>query len=180
MSHLSTFLTKYDRTGTTPAFTYDIRQFAYYRRPNFLTVNATQRLTSWGLIQRILRANFDGKSSAACPKPPHETESDGSSRYLSGKRVTALVYSDRDEIVTVYYSDVNTGKQESIEADLVIGADGTHSTVRKLVGVPSASRYSGYIAWRGTLPEKMVSSETVKYLSDRVTLNFSKRTYLVW
>jgi 2-polyprenyl-6-methoxyphenol hydroxylase-like FAD-dependent oxidoreductase len=180
MSHLQSFLSKYDRTGVTPAFTYDSRHFAYYRRPNLLTVAATQNLTSWGFMQRILRANFDGTPFAACPQPPSDAETDGASKYLAGKRVTALAYSDSHGTVTVYYDDVNTGKQDSIQADLVIGADGVHSTIRQLVKANKTTRYSGYIAWRGTLPEKMVSPETIKYFSNRITFNFSNRGYLVW
>lgn len=34
-------------------------------------------------------------------------------------------------------------------ADLVIGADGIHSTVRSAMGLPSRERFAGYTCWRG-------------------------------
>jgi len=37
--------------------------------------------------------------------------------------------------------------------DLLIGADGAHSTVRKLLLPGSEPRYAGYVAWRGLVPE---------------------------
>lgn len=48
------------------------------------------------------------------------------------------------------------------------------------MNVPVTKWYAGYVAWRGTIPEKFVSKETVEYLSDHVSLQFSKRTYLLW
>ncbi|KAK7753867.1 hypothetical protein SLS62_004233 [Diatrype stigma] len=125
----------------------------------------------------ILRANFDGLASTACPNPPLAAEGDGSTAYLTGKRVTALQYTT--ETITVNCVDIHGGRQESMEADLVIGADGIHSTVRRLVDAPVTKQYAGYVAWRGTIPENSVSKETVEYLSDHLSLQFSKRTYLV-
>ncbi|KAI0889179.1 FAD binding domain protein [Annulohypoxylon maeteangense] len=171
------FLRKYDLTGMTAAFASHSRRWAYYARPNVMNTKGSIQLTSWGLLNSILRANYDGLASTACPKPPPAAEGDGSAVYLSGKCVTALQCTK--ETVTVNYTDTNTNQQESIEADLVIGADGVHSTVRQLVNAPSFKQYAGYVAWRGTIPEKLVSKETVEYLSDHVSLQFSKRTYLL-
>ncbi len=55
---------------------------------------------------------------------------------------------------------VQTGSGESIESDLVIGADGVHSRIREALFGPDAPRYSGVMAWRGvveasSLPEHM-------------------------
>ena len=79
-----------------------------------------------------------------------------------------------------YYIDAHTGRQDSIDADMVIGADGVNSTVRQLVNAPVTKKYAGYVAWRATIPEKLVSKEAVDYFSDHLSLQFSKRTYLVW
>jgi hypothetical protein len=49
-----------------------------------------------------------------------------------------------------------------------------------LVNAPFRKGYAGYIAWRGTLPENLVSPDTLEFFSDRVSLQFSKRTYFVW
>lgn len=162
----------------TAAFASHSRRWAYYGRPNIMNTKGTIQLTSWGLLISILHANFDGLASPACPKPPLAAEGDGSAVYLSGKRVTALQCTK--ESITVSYTDTHTNEQESIEAELVIGADGVHSTVRRLANAPFTERYAGYIAWRGTIPENLVSQETVQYFSDHLSLQFSKRTYLVW
>ncbi|MRW82676.1 hypothetical protein GJ698_01050 [Pseudoduganella sp. FT26W] len=41
----------------------------------------------------------------------------------------------------------------SATGDLLIGADGPHSTMRNLVLPGSAPHYAGYVAWRGLAPE---------------------------
>lgn len=65
-------------------------------------------------------------------------------------------------------------------ADLVIGADGIHSTVRKLVGAQGTERYAGYVTWRGIVLEKLVSKDTLQYFSDRVCTINMKRMYALW
>jgi salicylate hydroxylase len=40
----------------------------------------------------------------------------------------------------------------AIEADAVLGADGLHSAVRALTFGPDAARFTGQVAWRGTVP----------------------------
>lgn len=165
-------------TGLTAGFASNSRRWAYYTRPNVIHTTGTVQLTSWGLLYSILRANFDGLASGACPVPPPAAENDGSVAYLTGKQVTA--FQCTNDIVVVSYVDANTGRQESIEADLVVGADGVNSTVRQLVNAPVTKQYAGYVAWRATIPEKLVSKETVDYLSDRISFQFAKRTYLIW
>jgi len=118
-------------------------------------------------------------SSEACPKPPGPAAGDGKVRYLAGQRVTALENRPAGGL-TVHYEDVNTQTQRSIDADLVIGADGVHSTVRQLVNASVKQSYTGYVAWRGTLPAKSVSPETLKHFSNSQVFNLARGTYLVW
>jgi len=40
---------------------------------------------------------------------------------------------------------------EEVRGDLLIGADGIHSVVRKGLGLPTQIRYAGYTAWRGVM-----------------------------
>jgi 2-polyprenyl-6-methoxyphenol hydroxylase-like FAD-dependent oxidoreductase len=49
--------------------------------------------------------------------------------------------------------------------DLLIGADGPHSTVRHLVLPDSAPAYAGYVAWRGLTPELAVSARAHRLLN---------------
>lgn len=41
----------------------------------------------------------------------------------------------------------------TVDADLVIGADGIRSTVRTLLKGDAPTRYAGYMIWQGTIPE---------------------------
>ena len=41
---------------------------------------------------------------------------------------------------------------ESVEADLLVGADGIHSRVRTLLFGPEKPRFTGCVAWRGLVP----------------------------
>jgi 2-polyprenyl-6-methoxyphenol hydroxylase-like FAD-dependent oxidoreductase len=57
---------------------------------------------------------------------------------------------------------------ERIRANLVIGADGIGSTVRRsmLPGV-HGPRYAGYVAWRALVPERLLPASASEVLSDR-------------
>ena len=173
------FLRRYDATGLPPAFTCHRRRVAYRTRQDFLTTKGDHNLTSWGYLYRILRANYDGFASKACPRPPAPREGDGKAVYLTGRRVTGLLYTK--ESIAVQYEDVASGKQDTIDAELVLGADGVNSTVRRLLHGPNPQkRYAGYVSWRFTVPQKLVSEETTRYFADNISFNFLKRSYIVW
>jgi 2-polyprenyl-6-methoxyphenol hydroxylase-like FAD-dependent oxidoreductase len=148
-----------------------------FRKSWELSPNIARRLTSWGLLYRILRANFDGLASEAVPNPPPPRKGDGKAEYRSGKKVTNLQYGNG--VVTVSFLNQD-GTEDALTANLVIGADGLHSTVRTLLQAPTIREYSGYVSWRGTVPEKDLPSEVVQYFANRPTLSFLKGTYLVW
>lgn len=42
--------------------------------------------------------------------------------------------------------------EDAVEADAVLGADGLHSAVRTSLFGPDAARFTGQVAWRGTVP----------------------------
>jgi 2-polyprenyl-6-methoxyphenol hydroxylase-like FAD-dependent oxidoreductase len=52
----------------------------------------------------------------------------------------------------------------SAVGDLLVGADGPHSTLRELVRPGSLPRYAGYVAWRGLAPEQRASARTRQLL----------------
>lgn len=65
-------------------------------------------------------------------------------RYLLGHE---LVRAEQDsDHVRMAFAD---GRAEN--ADLLVGADGIHSTVRTLLFPDVTPRYAGYVGWRGTL-----------------------------
>lgn len=57
---------------------------------------------------------------------------------------------------------------ERISADLIIGADGIGSAVRRSI-LPGdvAARYAGYVAWRVLVPERLLPVSASQVLSDR-------------
>ncbi|KAI2468530.1 FAD binding domain protein [Annulohypoxylon bovei var. microspora] len=171
------FLNLFDATGLAASLSCHHVHVAYHHRPNLLTVKSRRKLSSWGLLYRILRANFDGFPSPACPNPPPPAREDGRAEYRAGRRVTDLQYSDG--AVTVHFEDVSNHELEFLRADLVIGADGIHSTVRKLVHGRGTEQYAGYVSWRGTVPEKLVSKATLRYFTDRVCSNLMRRMYAI-
>lgn len=55
-----------------------------------------------------------------------------------------------------------------VEADLVIGADGIGSHVRAaVVGTAQRAHYTGYVAWRGLVPEEALTGPAAETLLDR-------------
>ena len=56
-----------------------------------------------------------------------------------------------------------------IDADLLVGADGIHSTLRGQYWPDSKPQYAGYVAWRGMVEEARVSDETRELLFSHYT-----------
>jgi salicylate hydroxylase len=54
----------------------------------------------------------------------------------------------------------------TVEADMLVGADGIHSKVRHIVFGPEKARFTGCVAWRGLVP-----AETVAHLGIEVASN---------
>lgn len=173
------FLKRYDDTGLTTSFVSDNLHFAYLQWPSVYHTKLKYKVTSWGFLYRILRANFDGFASDACPQPPPPRAQDGTGVYLVGRHVTDMQYTDG--LVTVHYSDVTCGGSGGkMVADLVIGADGLHSTVREIVKAPAARQYSGYVSWRGTVPERDLSKATADYFINGFSFDVLSRSYIIW
>jgi 2-polyprenyl-6-methoxyphenol hydroxylase-like FAD-dependent oxidoreductase len=170
-------LAQLDDTGIVACTITERLHFAWRRWPNVYNNKIRYQSTSWGLLYRLLRANFDGFASGACPNPPPARSGDGKATYLIGKHVNDL--SEIEDKVTVHFSDVPTGKTDEIVADLVLGADGIHSTVRDIVKAPVKKEYSGYISWRGTVPEKALSKDTADYFIDGFSFNLMSNTYVI-
>lgn len=185
-TNLDEFLRAYDTTGQRTCMSSPNTHISWRRHTKVLRIPVPRNLTSWGLLYRILRANLDGlASAAACPDPPpapqqQQQPGDGRAEYRAGKRVTGLECTG--EHVTVRYVDVAdpSGGEESVVADLVIGADGIQSTVRRLVGAPLTREYAGYVVWRAVVPEKAVSGETSEFFADGLCFEMLKGSYMVW
>ena len=136
-----------------------------------------QNLTTWDALYFRLRANFDGLKSTYNHDPPSRLETDGEAFYEVGKRVVGVSYSDN--LVTIEYVDLIRGGSGSLHADIVIVANGSNSTIRNQLLPQLKNTYSGYVAWRGLVPEKDVSESTRKLLDKRFNVFVMKRGYIL-
>jgi 2-polyprenyl-6-methoxyphenol hydroxylase-like FAD-dependent oxidoreductase len=93
-----------------------------------LTLECPQVLTAWERVYRLLRDAF----------PPE--------RYHRATGLQAFEQSAAG--VVAHFGDAST-----VEADLLIGADGLRSTVRQQCAPDVAPLYAGYVAWRALLSE---------------------------
>lgn len=69
---------------------------------------------------------------------------------------------------------------ESMSANLVIGADRIHSTIRQLARILVRKEHAGYIVRRGTISEKDVSSETADFFAAAGVAEMLWRSYMIW
>jgi 2,6-dihydroxypyridine 3-monooxygenase len=112
------------------------------------------RFSSWNTMYRALMTCF----------PPD--------RYHLGKEVVAFDQGQAD--VTVRFTDGTTSV-----CDLLVAADGIDSTSRQRLLPEVASRYAGYVAWRGTVPESELSAETFERLRDAITYQLLPNSHIL-
>ncbi len=86
----------------------------------------------------------------------------GPERYQMGAEVTGFEQAGDRVVVTL-----STGERPG--ADLVVCADGVGSAGRARFQPQARRVYSGYVAWRGTLPEAELSPATLELLGDALT-----------
>jgi 2-polyprenyl-6-methoxyphenol hydroxylase-like FAD-dependent oxidoreductase len=81
--------------------------------------------------------------------------------YITGTRVAGAGCSEG-----AAYLDL--GPRGRREFDVVVGADGLHSAVRGFVAPEQKTNaYSGYVTWRGLLPETALPTEAAEVLTGR-------------
>lgn len=102
------------------------------------------RFSSWNTIYRALLEQL----------PPE--------RYLLGREVTAFGQ-DGDGV------ELKLRSGERAHADLLVCADGIGSAARSTLLPDVVPQYSGYVAWRGTLPEADLTAPAFQALSDAIT-----------
>jgi 2-polyprenyl-6-methoxyphenol hydroxylase-like FAD-dependent oxidoreductase len=107
-------------------------------------IEATQLFTSWGLLYRFLRKQF-----------PDD-------RYHNGAVATTLENSEQEVVIT--FQD---GTSRAF--DWVIGADGLRSVVRECVAPERQLSYTGYVAWRGLVPESLIPADIGEQLENRMS-----------
>ena len=107
-------------------------------------VACPQVLTAWERVYRLLRDAF----------PPE--------RYHRGRGLVG--YEASAQAVRAHFSD-----GETIKADLLVGADGTRSTVRQQALPQTMPLYAGYAAWRALIAEDAIPPATHRDLFEYMT-----------
>jgi 2,6-dihydroxypyridine 3-monooxygenase len=102
------------------------------------------RFTSWNTAYRSLLRLFD------------------TGRYLLRHEVTA--FAQAGDTVSVTLADGSRA-----DADLLVCADGVGSAARAALIPGVAPWYAGYVAWRGTLPERSLSPAARTAFDDAIT-----------
>src|SRR5471030_1312792 len=103
-----------------------------------------QTQTSWNLLYTTMKQELPAES------------------LHSGEAFTGFEV-DGEQVVAHFA----TGRSE--RADLLIGADGARSSVRRVLLPEVAPSYAGYVAWRGLVPEDALPLRAANILRDRFT-----------
>jgi 2-polyprenyl-6-methoxyphenol hydroxylase-like FAD-dependent oxidoreductase len=107
-------------------------------------VECPQTLTAWERLYRILRDAFPA------------------AHYHRG--VGLKHFEQTAQSVTAHFSD-----GRSVQADVLIGADGIRSTVRQQLLPDLNPLYAGYVAWRSLLPEQAIPAAIHRNLFEYMT-----------
>lgn len=128
-------------------------------------VDTMQYMTSWDLTYYLMRANYDGIESPYCKVPP-PIPGHGKATHLHDRQVTH--FKEEGDGIRVFWK-TSSGEEGSTAGDILIGADGPSSTIRKLLEPSVERKYSGYCALRGTLIESEASACARAAFSNRFT-----------
>ncbi|KAI1385390.1 FAD/NAD(P)-binding domain-containing protein [Hypoxylon trugodes] len=124
-----------------------------------------QNMTSWDLTYNLMRANYDGVESPYCTVPDPIPEH-GKATHFHDRQVTS--FEEEGDGIRVHWK-TSTGEEGSTFGDILIGADGPSSTVRKILEPGVERKYVGYCALRGTLIESEASEAAKEAFSHRFT-----------
>ena len=92
--------------------------------------------------------------------------------FHAGRNVTEVVQ-DSDRAIAI----VDDGTK--FEGDLLIGADGMRSVVRRALFPEVQPQYVGYLAWRGMLEERHATPEFVESCFSALNFSFPKGEELI-
>ncbi|MGI9484663.1 MAG: FAD-dependent monooxygenase [Geminicoccaceae bacterium] len=112
------------------------------------------RFSSWTTVYRLLLGAFDKE------------------RYRLGHDV--IGWSTDGDGVDVRFADGG-----SYRADLLISADGVGSSARKRLQPKATSRYAGYVAWRGILPERDLDPALNARLGEAITYHVAANSHML-
>jgi 2-polyprenyl-6-methoxyphenol hydroxylase-like FAD-dependent oxidoreductase len=85
--------------------------------------------------------------------------------YAGGKTLVGIEQND-EQVIAVF------GDGSRVGGDLLVGADGLHSTVRPQFLPELAPRYAGYVAWRGVVEADALSPKLSALMLHRMVFGF--------
>lgn len=106
-------------------------------------VPCSYHFSSWNTVYRNLLAEF------------------GRDRYLLGREVVGC--EEAGGSVQVRFAD-----GASLQADLLVAADGVGSVFRQQLTPDAQHQYAGYVAWRGMVPETDLPAEVAALYDDSI------------
>ncbi|OAP54988.1 hypothetical protein AYL99_10688 [Fonsecaea erecta] len=160
-----TWFDRYDRCKRPVAVTSQKRMYLDQSGKIVHEEVMKQTMTSWDLCYYLLRANYDHQQSGYCDVPGPRP-GDGKIDYRYGCTVTS--FQEEGDQIRVFF-DKSDGGKESVLGDMLVGADGPSSTVRKILCPEVERKYAGYCVIRGTVPEDEASEEARKAFVERFT-----------
>lgn len=164
------FLERYDHTHRPIGVPCRVRRYLNKKGEEIHREGPEMTTTSWDLLYNILRANFDGAKSDYCDLPK-ATPGEGEAVYDFGHTVTDI--RENEGSIELGFKD-RSGNPGVCSADMVLAADGPSSTVRKLLAPEVERTYTGYVAWRGTIPEDIASQSMKDAFVEQLTYFFSE------
>lgn len=75
--------------------------------------------------------------------------------------------------------DVRLGDGSHVTCDLLVFADGIHSTGRELLMPDLKPRYAGYVGWRGTVLEAEMAGEAYEVLQEAIIYHVGSNTHIL-
>ncbi|KAK5129466.1 hypothetical protein LTR08_003226 [Meristemomyces frigidus] len=128
-----------------------------------------QKMTSWDLLYHLLRWRVEGLQSPYVEGL--QADERPKAKYENGCTVTSIVDAGSEGVKLSWIHKNRPDEIQTATADLVIGADGGSSTVRKelLQSEGVERKYVGYVAWRGTVPETQLSEAARAVFIERFT-----------
>jgi 2,6-dihydroxypyridine 3-monooxygenase len=146
-----------ERTDTDPEEVCSATRWIRFLGPCGETVHERDhryRFSSWNTIYRALLGYLPAE------------------RYRLGQEVTGFAW-DADGVT------FELGAGERGRAALLVAADGIGSPTRAALMPEVAPRYSGYVAWRGTMPEADLTSGTFAALRNAITYQVLERSHVL-
>jgi 2,6-dihydroxypyridine 3-monooxygenase len=128
----------------------------YLHRDGSVLDDARHRylFSSWNTVYREMLRAFDP------------------SRYRLGCEMRSLE-------VDAQGAGVRFASGEAVRAELVVCADGVGSTARRLLLPDARVAYSGYVAWRGMVPEAELTAATRAALDDAITYHVTANSHVL-